>query len=275
VSNYLSAFLAHDPGSQMNTKVEKTLLIHSHFQVHALVFLPPTINPKNAWAVFTHGYTADKGDVLNWATRLAEAHIPSLIFDLPGHYLGSFEEAPSFDLFTAHAHELFKLGFDQLDIFIERHHGKSRAEKLILGGHSLGALLAIKSLSLFSDQSKLAIGVGIGNPQHVTTHLFDTIFYQKTLNIRRQLVSPTLDSDLMFPWIRSERNNLTVTNERIHLITGIDDAVVGAGGMKAYGDHLISQGASVTMEEPSKLPHHEPGLAASHLFSFLKREIGL
>jgi len=260
---------------RMATRIEKTLLNHPQFSTQALCFLPDNLNDQGLWALFTHGYTSHKGDVLNWAARLAEAQIPSLIFDLPGHYLGSFEEVTSFDHFKNHAHELFTFGFEKLDYFIEQKLGKHLCKTLVLGGHSLGALLSLKALPLFPVQNKIAIGVGIGQPAHVQTHLFDTIFYQKTLNIRRQLVSPALDSDIMFPWIREERSKVLVKNERIHLITGIDDVVVGSGGMKLYADWLENQGSKVTSHEPSKLSHHEPGLAAGHLFSFLKKEFEL
>jgi hypothetical protein len=145
---------------------------------------------------------------------------------------------------------------------------------LILGGHSLGALLSLKALNIteFEKYNKIAIAVGYGIGQHKNTHLFETSFYQKTLNIRRQLVSAALDSDKMFAWIKEEKLKQEIQNQRIHLITGQDDVVVGEGGMEALKFDLESKGNEVTSSEPKKLPHHEPTLASTHVFNFLRRE---
>ena len=49
--------------------------------------------------------------------------------------------------------------------------------------------------------------------------------------------------------------------------------VVGAGGQEALLANLEKLGNIVTMKEPKKLPHHEPSLAAAHIYAFLKEEL--
>ena len=67
---------------------------------NALLFLPDPSRPiKEGLAVFCHGYTAHKGDLLTWASRLSEEGLTTLIFDIPGHYLGSYNEVESFEEF--------------------------------------------------------------------------------------------------------------------------------------------------------------------------------
>ncbi|MBL7665247.1 MAG: alpha/beta hydrolase, partial [Bacteriovoracaceae bacterium] len=73
-------------------KITPHILKLKNFTVQALSFYYPKAeaqNNKPFRAIFTHGYTASKSDQLTWATRLAEAGIPTIIFDLPGHYLSS------------------------------------------------------------------------------------------------------------------------------------------------------------------------------------------
>jgi predicted esterase len=206
--------------------------------------------------------------------RAAEAGIPTIIFDWPGHYLGGFNEVERFEDFTAEAHTLFAQAYDRLDGLLNT---LSSAQQVIIGGHSLGALMALKALKLpaFQNLKRLGVGVGLGLNEKVETHLFDTEFYQKTLSIRRQLVSPALDTTLMFPWIRDEKKALQISGERIHLIVGEDDMVVGSGGMANFAAHLAALGNNVTTFEPKKLPHHEPTLAAPHLHAFIKQELAL
>jgi predicted esterase len=204
--------------------------------------------------------------------RAAEAGLPALIFDWPGHYLGGLNEVEHFEDFKNHAHELFATAWQALDGQV-----KTPATHAILGGHSLGALMAIKALELatFAPFKRLAVGLGIGLNNKVETHLFDTAFYQKTLSVRRQLVSPALDSDNVFPWIREEKENLKLSGERIHLITGLDDLVVGDEGMENFASILRAQGNVVTTFAPTKMAHHEPTLGAPHLHAFLKEELKL
>lgn len=254
----------------MSVKIVKKTITNEYFSFNSMAFIPSEGDEtRSEWAVFTHGYTASKSDCLSWAQRLSEAGIPSVIFDLPGHHLGSFNEVKSFEDFKEHSHECFIDAFTFLS-----EHINSPCETLILGGHSLGALLSIKALELdyFSAFDKIAIGVGIGIGQHKTVHLFESSFYEKTLNIRRQLVDENIDSDLIFPWIKDQKLVLDTSGKRIHLITGLDDVVVGVGGMEALRFNLSSQDNEVTFSEPKKLPHHEPSMAASHVYSFLKKE---
>ena len=259
----------------MSVQIIKKTLNNNYFTFNSFCFIPskdadapPT---RDEWALFTHGYTASKSDCINWAQRLSEAGIPVCIFDLPGHHLGSLNEVKSFDDFKDHAVECFIDAFKFLSENMD-----TTCEKLILGGHSLGALLSMKALDLneFATLNPLAIGVGLGISQHKSVHLFESSFYEKTLNIRRQLVDKAIDSDLVFPWIKDEKMNLDLVGKRIHLICGQDDIVVGEGGMEALAATLRDNN-NVTTIEPRKLPHHEPSLAATQIFSFLKKELSL
>lgn len=258
----------------MTVTLHKTQLSLPFFTVHAFALIPDQTE-KRARAVFSHGYTSHKSDCLPWAIRLAEGGVPTIIFDWPGHFLGSFNEAESFPEFQAHAHELFAEAWQRLEALVPAGQLPS-PNTAILGGHSLGALLSLKALKLpaFQNYQRLGIAVGFGlNPTLTSAmHVFETSFYQKTLSIRRQLVSPALDSSVMFPWIKEEKERLDFSGERIHLITGADDLVVGAGGMEDMRRHLSECGNTVTAFEPTKLPHHEPTLAAPHLWAFLKQE---
>ena len=263
----------------MSTKVVCTELELPWFKVSALAFLPTEeASRKKEWALFTHGYTSHKGDCLNWATRLAEAGVACLIFDQPGHYLGSFNEVSSFKDFQEHAHELFGEAFLKLQNLLESHCSLDMPMpgSLILGGHSLGAFTSMKALELplFSNIDKVAVGIGIGIGQRQATHLFETAFYSKTLSIRRQLVSPELDPKDVFSWLKESKENMDISGFRIHCITGEDDVVVGNLGLEAMVEVLEKNGNVVTSEKPKRLPHHEPGAAAPHLYGFLKNHFG-
>ena len=265
----------------MSAKVVCTELSLPWFQVNALAFIPSSekISIKSEWAIFTHGYTSHKGDCLNWAARLVEMGVPCLIFDQPGHYLGSFHEANSLNDFKLHVHELFEAAFHRLQLVLEMELGVGHfpaIQSVILGGHSLGAFTSIRALQLdcFKNLNRVAVAVGIGIGQRQATHLFETAFYERTLSIRRQLVSPALDSKEVFAWLKAEKENLEITGERIHLITGEDDVVVGNLGMEVFLEVLEKNGNVVTWEKPKRLPHHEPGAATAHIYSFLKNHFG-
>lgn len=242
------------------------------FTINSISFIPDFNESeyKDCVAIFTHGYTASKSDCLNWAQRLSEQGVPCIIFDQPGHYLGSFNDFESFETYKDEAHTLFVNALNEL-----KTHFKDEFSHIILGGHSLGGMLSLKAIGLkeFDKYKTIAIGVGVGISQHKTTHLFESSFYQKTLNIRRQLVTKALDADIVFPWIKDEKLELDIIQKRVHLITGEDDVVVGTGGQKALADLLESNGNNVSFKEPKKLPHHEPSSAATHIYSFLKSEL--
>jgi alpha-beta hydrolase superfamily lysophospholipase len=260
----------------MQTLILKAQLELAWCQTQALCLIP-TSEIRPVRAIYAHGYTANKADCLPWAVRASENGIPSVIFDWPGHYLGGFNEVKKFSDFTQGAPDLFAQALKELNSILTQQRGEHHLGQIVLGGHSLGALMAIKALKHadFAEYLRLAVGVGIGLNNQLETHLFDTEFYQKTLSIRRQLVSPALDSDFMFPWIREEKTRLNISYERIHLITGEDDLVVGVGGMERLADALKLAGNHVTTFEPKKLPHHEPTLAAPHINAFLKQELKL
>ena len=266
----------------MAIKVICTELSLPYFQVSALAFLPSNENAesiKSEWAFFSHGYTSHKGDCLNWATRMVENGVPCMIFDQPGHYLGSFNECESVENFKAHAHELFGEAFERMKLLMEQNLGIGsypQCDSIILGGHSLGGYtsLCATELPVFASFKKVHIGIGVGLTQSQAAHLFETAFYEKTLSIRRQLVSPALDPKAIFSWLKEEKMNITVTGQRIHLIVGEDDVVVGAGGLENFVELLTTNGNVVTFDKPKKLAHHEPGMASPHIFSFLKNHFG-
>ncbi|MFA6237588.1 MAG: alpha/beta fold hydrolase [Bacteriovorax sp.] len=262
----------------------KVLLDYQNQKTNALIFLPEVGGDESTqilpvFAVLTHGYTADKSSILNWPIRLAEAGVSSILFDIPGHYLGNFSEVSDFGHFKEHAHELFLGAFLKLkESFLEQfplneNMLESDQLKLVLAGHSLGAMLSLKALMLpeFAPYKKLSISVGLGMAPKDIVHLFDTPFYKSTLRIREQLVSPALCSENVFPWIKDEKVALDVHAQTIHLITGIDDMVVGEDGMERFAESLIAKNNKVTIEKPTKLPHHEPQMAASHVKKYLKK----
>ncbi len=234
---------------------------------HGLLFLPA--NDSHRLAIFCHGYTSHKGSLLSWATRLCEEGIACMIFDVPGHYLGNFSEVESFEEFKNSAHELFEDAWNEA-----LEHLSSRPKQVVLGGHSLGALLALKALDLpcFDLIECLGLGVGLGMPPKEVVHIFDTPFYKSTLLLRAQLVSPELHPDKVFTWIKEEKENLNLSQKRIHLLSGEDDMVVGQDGMERFAQRLEKYGNQVTMDKPKRLAHHVPENAASHIKSFLKGE---
>lgn len=248
-------------------KINKHILESTHFKVQALSFIPKTTVPLRA--VFTHGYTSSKNDILSWAVRLSSAGIPTIIFDQPGHYLGSFEEISSFDDFTTNFFKLFKLADETLkDLLLEP------SKNLILGGHSLGALSALKALDLnyFDDLNTLSILVGFGLPVEGKTHLFQTKLYAETLELRSGLVSKHIPPDKVFPWIKEQKKELKTFNQKIILINGEDDLVVGKEGSTEIYELLTKLGNKVILKEPKKLAHHQPSLAASNIMAAIKSE---
>lgn len=260
--------------------ISKIQLEHHSFKVNGFIFLPEAkVYKNNLIAIFTHGYTSSKTDVFNWSNRLAEQGIASIIFDLPGHYLGSFEEVFKTDDFVYYAHELFSQAYQSLCDFLKSALLKQNQHFIIpsiciLGGHSLGALLALKAFDLKNlPKEKHFFAVGLGINQEAKTHLFETAFYQKTLDIRRQLVSPTIAPNIIFKWILEEKKNLKIHDENIVLITGDDDIVVGANGSEELKNLLKKNNNVVSLVKPTKMPHHQPELAATHIASYTKNHI--
>lgn len=267
-------------------KIIKTTLNYLDQKTNALIFLPAVKNDDGVTsdiqptvAIFTHGYTSDKSSIINWPIRLTEAGVACILFDLPGHYLGNFSEVEDFEYFKNHAHELFLNAFLELkkkfieELPLHEHLLNENQLKLVLGGHSLGAMLSLKALMLpeFKKYEKLSISVGLGMAPLNVVHIFDTPFYKATLKIREQLVSPALNPENIFPWIKEEKKVFDVHNQRIHLITGVDDMVVGEDGMERFTESLVLKNNTVTIEKPTKLPHHEPQLAAAHVKKYLKK----
>lgn len=248
---------------------------------HALAFIPEaSLELRPTLGLITHGYTSHKGSLLNWAVRLAEEGMASLLFDLPGHYLGGFCEVRELKNFQNHAHHLFAQAKKELLSTLQKErpldeHLYSGAS-LVLAGHSLGGLLSLKALELeeFKEDKKQAVVVGLGLPPRGQTHLFSSSFYKSTLHIRGQLVSKALSPDEVFPWIKKEKEELKLTNQTIHFITGEDDLVVSDQGTERFMEFLREQGNTVSLERPTRLPHHQPELAAGHIKKHLKK-IGL
>lgn len=256
-------------------RVEPIELAWEDDQTHALAFYPPKSRPAaKSVAVFAHGYTSHKATLLNWAARLCEEGIPALIFDLPGHFLGNFSRVSSFEAFRDEAPSLFQQAHVQLLKRVQNQHPDYQAEHCVLGGHSLGALLALKALGLdhFQKISTQAVCVGLGLPPRGKVHLFDTPFYKSTLAIRAQLVDPNLAPEKIFPWIKQEKEQMQITGQKIYFLTGKDDLVVGEDGTERLVDHLKEQGNQVELEKPTKLPHHQPELAAAHIKKYLKNQ---
>ena len=206
-------------------------------------------------------------------SRLAEEGLASILFDLPGHYLGNFSKVESFEQFTTEGPKLFSHALSALKNEINQKWTDSFETQIICGGHSLGALMALKGLELSEfNQYKnvLAILVGFGLPPEGMTHLFDTPFYKSTLNLRAQIVDPMIPPEKIFPWIKNQKMSLKTTGKRIHFITGEDDVVVGKDGSQRLADLLIELQNEVTLSKPARLPHHQPDMAAPHIKKWLK-----
>lgn len=261
-------------------KILKDYLSYQDQKTNVMYFLPGLeVEVKPTFVIMTHGYTSDKSSIINWAIRLAEVGVSCALFDIPGHYLGNYSEVGDFEFFKVHAHELFFQAFSELSVVfkdefpLNEHFTDPANIKIALAGHSLGAMLSLNALvsKQFDGYEKRSICVGLGMAPKNVIHLFDTPFYKSTLKVREQLVSPELKPDNVFPWIKDVKNNIEITNQDVHLITGDDDLVVGEDGMERFMESLINKGNRVTTDRPSKLPHHEPQLAAAHVKKYLKK----
>jgi len=261
--------------------VKKEILRLGDWQVGAFIFLPDPKRPiKKALGIFSHGYTSHKGTLLTWASRLAFEGMPCIIFDLPGHYLGSFNEVEDFEEFKQNSHLLFEVALNSLqEHFLVTYplyadYLEDSEMTYVTGGHSLGALLSIKALTLasFKLRASLSIAVGLGLTEvSGGGHIFETPFYKSTLNLRRQLVSPALAPVNVFGWIQNEKKNISVTGLKVHIIVGQDDLVAGPQAANYLKVILESKGNQVSLETPTRLPHHMPELAASLIKRYLRQ----
>lgn len=247
----------------MAMKITPIILEHPKFKVEGFSFIPKS-PIDGLLAIGTHGYTSSKTSIVSWATRLASENCPVIIFDLPGHLLGSFEEIDSFEDFQNHAHELFEIALD---------HSQIDVKKLVLMGHSLGAFLSLKALSDtdIAKYDSINICVGLGIHEQGKPHLMETPLYKPTLDVRRQLVSASIPPEKMFQWLRDQKDVIKMHDKNIVVINGEDDAVVGVDGNTRLVNHLIDLGNNVISETPKSLAHHKPDLAAAHIASALKK----
>jgi len=258
-----------EPIDDSDVNIFPHVLSTNGLNVNSLTFIPPKqkLDPTIR-AIFTHGYTSHKSSILSWASRLSIAGISVTIFDLPGHYLGGFNDFQDFSIFTNETPELFMKASQYQQGLLNQ-----PASKLILGGHSLGALLSLQAAKLFDIEKYLYL-VGFGMSEQDTTHFFATDFFRKTLNIRKQLVSKHLDPDVVFKWIKDQKQLIDLKNEKICLISGLDDVVVGENG----ADHLASKleiHNEVHLIKPKRLPHNLPELASTHIFNHLKSSLSI
>ncbi len=251
----------------MENTLRKITLTANKTTVNALAFIPENNTKPERFAIFSHGFTSHKGSLLSWASRMFEEGVACVIFDQPGHFLGSFNEVESFEDFAEDAPLLFLKAYEYLKTIYP-----DGGSKIAIGGHSLGALTSLIALEkeYFKSLDTLCICVGFGLPPSGVTHIFATPFYKSTLLIRGQLVSEKLNPDIVFPWIKERKEELQIVQARVHFITGEDDAVVGKDGTERLAEFLEGQGNIVSVEKPKKLSHHMPELAAAHIKKYLK-----
>ena len=221
-----------------------------NLKTQGLIFNPIEDNSAKC-CVFTHGYTSHKGSILTWAQKVIDLGAPSLIFDLPGHYLGNFDEVNEFNHFIEEVPQLFEKAFS---IILENN---KYATKPIIGGHSLGALMALKASNEF-EMFKEIICVGLGSLPINKPHLFETPFFKDTMHLRSELVSECLNPKLMLPWISEQKRQPITHNKSIHLIGGKDDIIIGGEeGINQMGKTLQETNV-VDIQLITKLPHHTP-----------------
>ncbi len=227
------------------------------------------IEYKSLMAI-THGYTSHKGSLISWMFKLKDLGIPSILFDLPGHYLGSFNEIESFSEFKQYSHHLFPAAIKE----ITKRLRVSSTPNIILGGHSLGALLSIKALNLIGQEhnaSSLSVGIGFSYSKTKSKHILETPFFSQGLKNYEQLVSPKLCSKNIFPWIAAEKENIEITNKRVHIISGENDFIINDGAIQ-FANHLRSKNNNITTKIVKNLPHHQPELAIGHIKQFIQSE---
>lgn len=251
------------------TQILKLTIPFCKSSVQALAVVPDAVNPASI-ALFSHGYTSHKGSVLNWALKLADNKIASLVFDLPGHYLGSFNEVETFDDFKNHSSDLF---IEAARLLISKL--KETPKNIILGGHSLGGLLSIKALDheYFQQfETTSAVTVGVGLPKGIIKHVLQGPFFESMLRQRSSLVSPAINPETMFNWIGEEKAGIQTSQKNIHLISGQDDFIAPPANLENFKNVLIENQNNVTIEIKKNLPHHLPELAAGIIKNYFKNQ---
>lgn len=236
----------------MSFKIEKIILNTKDLATNALYFKPD--DPATQYvSVFTHGYTSHKGSILPWAQKMMELNIPTILFDLPGHFLGSFRPVSTIEDFQGQTPELFKSAHSIL----------GEQKNLIVGGHSLGALFSLIYSEKYSPDLIFCAGLGLSDP--TKKHLFQTPIFKETLNLRSELVSPEISPEIIFPWITEKKQNLSIENRNILLVAGKDDIVIDReAGINRLGD-LLKVKNSVEVMVPPSLPHNQPERAGVYL----------
>ncbi len=254
----------------MKVSIKKIEIKYKQTSAEGFLFLPKELTEQQLIAVFTHGYTAHKGTLLNWAQRLSIFNIPTLIFDLPGHFQGNFRDINNFEDFKEDSPNLFNQAFNE----IIKNYPIINNPHYIVGGHSLGGLLALMAgPTLPKKLKKDFIIVGLGQHPNYKQHLFETPLYENTLNMMKYLVSDCLCPEVLIPWVKDEKDNLEISKQKIHLISGEDDFAVTHEGAKWMEKILKNKNNQVSLKIPKHLPHHMPELAAPHIYQYIKKNI--
>ena len=76
-------------------------------------------------------------------------------------------------------------------------------------------------------------------------HVFQSSFFKSTINLSGQLVSNALAPDVVFPWIKAQKDKIELEGQKVHLIVGEDDIVVPKDGPERMKERLESQGNKV------------------------------
>lgn len=234
----------------MLKEIKKITLETKNLKTHALFFIPEETTSTNC-CIFTHGYTSHKGSILTWPQKMMDLSLPTIIFDLPGHFLGQYNDVPSFETFKQEAPLLFNESFQVI------RNEAPEITKAITGGHSLGALLSLihSKDALFVDQ---LICVGLGSLPIDKPHLFETPFFKDTMLLRSELVSKHLNPKVALPWIAQTKNSEITRHKKIHLIAGKDDIIIGGEkGIHQMASYLETSNV-ITKHIIPKLPHHQP-----------------
>lgn len=248
-------------------RIDKKVLRLQKWKVEAFFFLPTEIKSFETVALFTHGYTADKSTLLNWGVQLSNRNIPTVLFDLPGHYLGSFNEVDSFQEFNQHVHRLYESAMKEFEQLIP----SEKIENVVIGGHSLGGLISLRAseLKIFKKLQRWIIPVGYGIAKEGNHPLLSN-FFQPFLKVRKELVSSAIAPEIVLPWIESNKSSVQCKDERIHLISGKDDVITTADAAQRAVS-LLGQHNNVSSDFPDHLPHHLPELAIRNILQFLRK----